>query len=350
MELLKIFQTAVKYNASDVYISAGSKPALRIHGDLVLIEEHPILSKQMAERYIAEAMNEQQKAAFARSLDLDFALDVDGVGRFRVNVFMQHRGIGAVFRVIPEDIKTLDDLNMPTQLKKIADYKQGIVLVTGPTGSGKSTTLAAIVEEINRRFQYNVVTIEDPIEFIHQNKKAFIQQREVGTHTDSFAAALRSSLRESTDVILIGEMRDHETISLALTAAETGHLVLSTLHTSGASKSIDRIIDTFPNEQQNQIRSQLAQNLRAVVWQQLLPTADNNSRVAALEILFANSAIENLIRRGKTFQIQSVIETGMHEGMQTMKRAIEDLAAQGFITKDSAKARLEAINSDISEE
>lgn len=343
MDLTKILNTAVKYNSSDVYISTGTKPALRIHGDLVEIKEHPILSKKMAEEYISGILTERQRAHFAEHLDLDLALDVAGVGRFRVNVFMQHKGIAAVFRVIPDNVMTLDSLNLPTQIRKIANMKQGIVLITGPTGSGKSTTLAAIVEEINRLHQYNIITIEDPIEFIHKNRKSFIQQREVGTHTATFASALRAALRESTDVILLGELRDHETISLALTAAETGHLVLGTLHTSGAAKSVDRIIDIFPSGQQNQIRSQLAQSLRAAVWQQLLKSSDGSGRVAALEILFSNSAVENLIRKGKTYQIQSVLETGSSEGMQTMSKSIEHLADQGFITQADAQAHLEAI-------
>lgn len=342
-ELIKILNTAVKYGASDVYISTGTKPALRINGDLVQINEHPVLSKTMAESYIGSTLTERQKAHFAEHLDLDFALEIAGVSRFRVNVFMQHKGIAAVFRVIPENVKTVDDLNLPTQIKKISEMKQGIVLVTGPTGSGKSTTLAAILEEINRLHQYNIITIEDPIEFIHKNQQSFIQQREVGTHTNTFATALRAALRESTDVILLGELRDHETISLALTAAETGHLVLGTLHTSGAAKSVDRIIDIFPSGQQNQIRAQLAQSLRAVVWQQLLKTADGKGRVAALEILFANNAVENLIRKGKTYQIQSVLETGINEGMQTMSRSIESLADQGFITQADAQRHLDSI-------
>lgn len=343
MQLQKIFQTAFNYGASDVYISAGSKPALRINGELVVIEEHPLLTKKMAEDYIFETLNDDQRARFARTLDLDYALDVLGVGRFRANVFMQHAGIGSVFRVIPEEIKSLDSLNLPTQLKQIADYRQGIVLLTGPTGSGKSTTLAAILDEINRKHSYNIITIEDPIEFIHKHKRSFVQQREVGVHTGSFATALKASLRESVDVILVGEMRDHETIALALTAAETGHLVLATLHTSGAGKSVDRIIDVFPSSQQNQIRAQLAQSLRAVIWQQLLKTPDGRSRVAALEIMFANNAIQNLIRKGKTFQIQSVLETGMREGMQTMERAVKNLAEQGFITQETANEQLAAL-------
>lgn len=343
MKLEKIFQTAVKYNASDIYIAVGIKPTLRIYGDLVPIEEHPVLSKKMAEDYLSDIMNDWQKEQFAKSYDIDFGLDVPGVGRFRVNVYIQNKGIGGVFRLIPEETKTLDELNMPTQLKKIANFKQGIVLLTGPTGSGKSTTLASIIDELNTQKDYNIVTIEDPIEFIHKNKKSLINQREVGTHTQSFKSALRAALRESTDVILIGEMRDLETISLALTAAETGHLVLATMHTSGAAKSVDRIIDSFPPEQQNQVRAQLSESLRAVIWQQLLKRADGQGRVAALEIMFANNAIANLIRKGKTYQIPSVIETGVKEGMQTMETSIKNLQAQGFITEKIAMEQLESL-------
>ncbi len=351
MDIQKIFSTAAKYGASDIYLTVGIKPTLRINGKLVPIEEHPVLSKKMAEEYLASIMSEEQKKYFAENLDIDFGMNVPGVSRFRVNIYIQSKGIGGVFRLIPEDVKSLDDLNLPAQLKKIADLKQGIVLVTGPTGQGKSTTMASIIHEINTRHQYNIITVEDPIEFIHSNQSSIINQREVGTHTQSFANALRAALRESTDVILVGEMRDLETIQLALTAAETGHLVLSTLHTSGASKSVDRIIDAFPPEQQNQVRTQLAESLRAIVWQQLLPRADDQGRVAALEILFSNSAISNLIRKGKTYQIQSVLETSMKDGMQTMEAAIEGLQSQGFVTQETALDYLKGLRDlDLDEE
>jgi twitching motility protein PilT len=347
MQIEKILATAVKYQASDIYISVGIKPTLRIHGDLVPISEHPILNKTIAEEYLLEIMNDAQRKEFAEKFDLDFALDIPGLARFRVNLFIQNKGIGAVFRYIPSETKTLDDLNLPSQLKKIAEYKQGIVLVTGPTGQGKSTTLAAIIDEINRTRQCNIITIEDPIEFIHSNKSSIIHQREVGTHTKSFKAALRGALRESTDVILIGEMRDHETISLALTAAETGHLVVSTLHTSGAAKSIDRVIDSFPSDQQNQARIQLSESIRAIVWQQLIKGAAGNSRVAALEIMFANNAISNLIRKNKTYQISSVLETSLKDGMQTMKYAIEQLQNQGFINQKTALEYLQEFSNSL---
>ena len=333
LDIQKILSTAVKYKASDVYISVGIKPSLRIHGELIAIEEHPVLSKTMAETYVGAIMNEQQKQQFGKTFDLDFAIDIKGLSRFRVNVFMQSKGIGAVLRVIEEEIKSIDELNLPSQLKKLANLKQGIVLVTGPTGQGKSTTLASIINEINATKKFNIITIEDPIEFIHPNKQSVIQQREVGKHTKSYKSGLKGVLREAADVILLGELRDHETISLALTAAETGHLVLSTLHTSGAAKSVDRIIDSFPSDQQNQVKNQLADSLQAVVWQQLVPLSDGKGRAAALEIMIKNNAISNLIREGKTFQIKSVLETSQSEGMQTMVQALEKLYQQGFITE-----------------
>jgi twitching motility protein PilT len=344
MQIEKILATAVKYKASDVYITVGIQPTLRIHGNLVPIPDHPLLSKQIAEGYLLEILNEAQRKEFAENFDLDLAIQLPGIGRFRVNIYIQNKGIGGVFRYIPEETKTIDELNLPAQIKKVAEYKQGIVLVTGPTGQGKSTTLAAIIDEINRTRQCNIVTIEDPIEFVHHNKKSMINQRELGTHTKSFKAALRAALRESTDVILIGEMRDYDTISLALTAAETGHLVVSTLHTSGAAKSVDRIIDSFPSDQQNQARNQLSESIRAVIWQQLLQTADGNGRVAALEIMFGNSAVSNLIRKNKTFQIPSVIETSLKEGMQTMDHAINNLLNQGFINQKTALEYKDGLN------
>lgn len=343
MKLEKIFQTAIKYGASDIYINVGVKPTLRINGQLIPIEEHPILSKTIAEDYISELMTEGQKKKFAQTLDLDFGLDIPGLGRFRVNIFIQSKGIGAVFRIIPTDAQTISNLNLPEQIRKIIDFKQGIVLVTGPTGQGKSSTLASLIHEINLNKAYHIVTIEDPIEFVHQNQQSIINQREVGSHTKNFKNALRGALREAVDVILIGELRDYETISLALTAAETGHLVLSTLHTSGAAKSVDRIIDSFPSEQQNQVRNQLSESLKAVLWQQLIPKADGTGRVPALEILFNNNAVSNLIRKNKTYQIQSVLETSMKEGMQTMESAITDLRDRGYISEQTSQEYLQGL-------
>jgi twitching motility protein PilT len=345
-QLDKIFKTAVQYKASDVYITTGTKPILRINGDLISIEEHPVLSKKMAEDYLSEILSDKQKEEFSRTLDLDFSLEVPGVSRFRVNMFVQRKGIGACFRVIPENVHTLEELGLPDKLKEIAVTDLGLVIVTGATGSGKSTTLAAMLNEVNQKNARHIITIEDPIEYVHENAKSVIDQREVGTHTLSFQKALRSALREDPDVILVGEMRDLETIALALTAAETGHLVFATLHTNGAAASIDRIIDAFPTNQQNQIRMQLAGSLKAVVWQTLLKTKDGNGRVAGLEIMINNNAVANMIRKNKTHQLNSAIETGFKEGMQTMKKSITELLEAGIISEEVA---LENIPEEIIE-
>lgn len=336
LKLDKILRTAIQYKASDIYITTGSRPILRINGDLIQIKEHEPLSKKMAEDYLLEIMNEQQKKKFQKSLDLDFSIDIESIARFRVNMFVQRKGIGAIFRVIPNQTYTMEELNLPEQLKKIPSFKNGLVIVTGPTSSGKSTTLAALVNEINTNMSKHIITVEDPIEFIHDNQKSVVDQREVGTHTLSFQRALKASLREDPDVILIGEMRDLETIALAITAAETGHLVFATLHTSGAAKSIDRIIDAFPHEQQNQIRTQLAEGLKAIVWQNLLKTKDGKGRVGAYEILFNNHAVANMIRKGNTHQIDSVIETSTQEGMQSMKKSLTDLIQADLVDEQEA--------------
>ena len=349
-QLDKIFRTAVQYKASDIYITTGSKPVLRINGDLVVIEEHAILSKKMAEDYILEILSEKHKEEFARNLDLDFSLEVPGISRFRINLFVQRKGIGANFRVIPENVHSLDELGLPDQLRKISQANSGLVLVTGSTGSGKSTTLAAMINEINHgNTAKHIITIEDPIEYVHENAKSVIDQREVGTHTLSFQRALKSALREDPDVILVGEMRDLETISLALTAAETGHLVFATLHTNGAAASVDRIIDAFPTNQQNQIRMQLAASLQAVVWQTLMKTRDGNGRVAGIEIMMNNTAVANMIRKNKTHQLNSAIETGFKEGMQTMKKSVTDLLEAGIIDEETALDNIpEEIDTGIS--
>ena len=337
MKLDKLFHTAVEYKASDLYITTGSKPVLRIHGDLILVEEHPVVAKETAQDYIFETMNEAQKKFFLGNLDIDYALEIPEIARFRVNAFFQRKGIGAAFRLIPNKVQSMDELALPTQLKKIPLMQNGIVLVTGPTGSGKSTTLAAIVNEINVTQRQHIITIEDPIEFTHENKLCVVDQREIGNHTNSFAKALRATLREDPDVILIGEMRDLETMALAITAAETGHLVFATLHTSGATKAIDRVIDAFPPQQQNQIRVQFSESLKCVIWQTLLKRRDGKGRAAAYEILFNNHAVANMIRESKTYQIPSAMETGTAEGMQTMKHAFSSLVEQGLITEETAQ-------------
>ena len=335
-KLSKILRTAVQYNASDVFISTGIKPTLRINGDLVKIEEHPELTKKMAEEYLLEIMNPDQKKMFEQTLDIDFAIDIETIARFRVNMFVQRKGISAVFRLISEKVLSMDELGLPQQMKKATTFKNGLVIVTGPTCCGKTTTLASMINEINRNQKKHIITIEDPIEYTHQNNQSVIQQREVGVHTHSFQKALKSALREAPDVILLGEMRDIETIQQAITAAETGHLVFATLHTRGCANSINRIIDAFPTEQQNQIKAQLSESLKAVFWQTLIKTKDGKGRVGAYEIMFANNAIANLIRKSATHQVNSVIETSSKEGMQTMKKSLTDLLEAGLITEENA--------------
>ncbi|MEK7672656.1 MAG: type IV pilus twitching motility protein PilT [Patescibacteria group bacterium] len=335
-KLEKIFRTSVQYHASDIFIATGAKPTLRINGDLVRIEEHPVLTKKMAEEYLLELLTIDQKKRFEQTLDFDFSLDLETIARFRVNLFVQRKGISAAFRLIPESVLSMDELGLPNQMKKATSFRNGLVIVTGPTGSGKTTTLASMINEINKTQKKHIVTVEDPIEYVHQDNQSIIQQREVGVHTHSFQKALRSALRENPDVILLGEMRDLETVQQALTAAETGHLVFATLHTNGCAESVNRIIDAFPSGQQNQIRSQLAETLRAVFWQSLLKTRDTKGRIAALEIMFSNNAVANMIRKGTTHQINSVIETSTKEGMQTMKKSLTDLLQAGLISEETA--------------
>ncbi|MEK7548137.1 MAG: type IV pilus twitching motility protein PilT [Patescibacteria group bacterium] len=335
-KLDKIFRTAVQYKASDIFIPTGAKPTLRINGDLIKVEEHPILTKKMAEEYLLEILNPEQKKRFEQTLDIDLSLEIEDISRFRVNMFVQKKGISAVFRLIPENVLSMDDLGLPAQLKRSTTFKNGLVIVTGPTGSGKTTTLAAMINEINRNQKKHIITVEDPIEYAHKDNQSVIQQREVGIHTHSFQKALRAALRENPDVILLGEMRDLETMQQALTAAETGHLVFATLHTMGCAESINRIIDSFPADQQNQIRTQLSTSLRAIFWQTLIKTKDEKGRVAAIEVMFNNNAVANMIRKSSTHQINSVIETSTKEGMQTMKKALTDLLQAGLITEENA--------------
>lgn len=329
----KILRTAVEYGASDVFISCGSKPALRINGQLVNIDQHEVIDEMVFEQYLDSLANDTQRKKFEQTRDLDFSINIDGLGRFRVNMFVQRKGPSMVLRPIPHNIRSIDELSLPQHLKSIAKLESGLVLVTGPTGSGKSTTLAAMINEINSSSAEHIITIEDPIEFVHENKMSIIEQREVGSHTESFGTSLRAALREDPDVILVGEMRDLETIAMAVTAAETGHLVFATLHTSGAPNTIDRIIDVFPPNQQSQIKTQLAMSLKAVVWQKLIQTADGKSRITAMEIMMNTNAIANLIRKGATHQIYSTMETGMREGMQTMASSLQTLVNQRLITQ-----------------
>ena len=324
-----LLREAADKGASDLHLSAGEPPLLRVHGDLVRIEHPPVTPEQVTE-LVNSIMSDTQRATFEAEHEVDFACELEGKGRFRVNVFVHSRGPGAVLRTIPTQIPALDTLHMPPVLKELCTRERGLVLVTGPTGSGKSTTLAAMVDVINQTWDAHILTIEDPIEFVHPPKRCLVNQREVGPHTNSFSNALRSALREDPDVILIGEMRDLETISLALTAAETGHLVFGTLHTSSAPKTIDRIIDVFPAGQQGQIRTMLSESLEAVVAQTLLKKK-GGGRVAACEVLIGTPAVRNLIREGKLHQITSMMQTGQRLGMQTLDMGLADLVKRGLI-------------------
>lgn len=329
------FHDMVKAGASDLHMVPGLPPMLRLKGDLAPMNHQP-LSHAMNEELLFEILTPEQQKKLKTTLELDRAYEISGLARFRCNFFYQMRGVCAVFRVIPTDILGLEALGMPRGVKRILDVRKGLVLVTGPTGSGKSTTLAAMIDHINSNEERHIVTIEDPIEFVHPDKRSLITQREIGTHTRSFADALRVASREDPDIILVGEMRDLETISLALTCAELGILVYGTLHTNSATKTIDRIINAFPANQQNQIRSMLSESLKAVLAQQLLKTADGKGRCAAVEILLTSSAVGNLIREGKLAQIASIIQTGSAEGMQTMDQALQELVDQKRITPEAA--------------
>lgn len=298
------------------------------------------LTPEVCQALIFEVLPQRQRESFLETLDLDCSYSLDGCGRFRVNVFNQRKGMGAVFRRIPERIQTIRELGLPENLENLLNLSEGLILVTGPTGSGKSTTLASLIHTINAKHRAHIITIEDPIEFVHHNDKSLINQREVSSHTQSFHQALRAALREDPDVILVGEMRDLETMSLALTAAETGHLVLATLHTNSATKTVDRIIDAFPENQQSQIRIMLSESLRGVVAQSLIPRKDGKGRVAVVEVLVNLPAVANLIREGKTYQIHSSMQTGQAHGMITFEAAINDLVRKGIVARDDGNAFL----------
>ncbi len=323
--------------ASDLHFHAGTTPMIRHDGDLVELPFRP-LGDDETRRFLYEVLTPSQKEAFEADGELDFAYDLEGVARFRVNLMVQSRGPGAVFRIIPNAIPTLDDLGLPPSLKKLGRLANGLVLVTGPTGSGKTTTLAAMISEINRTAAKHIITVEDPIEFVHDPIQCVVTQRQVGTHVKGFDTALRSSLRESPDVLVVGEMRDFETVSLALQAAETGVLVFGTLHTNSAAKAVDRIADVFPEEQQEQARGLLSVLLKGVVAQTLCKRASGEGRVAALEILLANYAVSNMIRENKTFQIDSYLQSGesIQQGMKSLDLALRDLVRERIIEIDEA--------------
>ena len=330
-----LLRMILEHGASDLHICVGEPPLLRINGELQRTKFHDLVPEE-TEVLLLEMLDEKSLGLFRSKKDVDFAYELEGFARFRGNIFTERKGIGGVFRVIPAQIKTLRDLAIPDAVYSLARLKKGLVLVTGATGSGKSTTLAAMIDLINKEKDHHIITLEDPIEFIHPRGKCLIHQRQLGFHMESFATGLRAALREDPDVILGGEMRDLDTIQLALTAAETGLLVLGTLHTSSAPKTIDRIIDVFPTTQQAQIRTMLGESLRGVISQSLLRRADRKGRIAALEIMICNSAIQNLIREGKTFQILSVMQTGKNIGMQTMVEHVKKLLQDGAITQEEA--------------
>lgn len=336
MDIMELLAFATKEGASDVHISSGEPPMIRIHGDMRKIDMPPLMREDV-HTLLYNILNDQQRKVYEEHYELDFAIAITGIGRFRVNAFLQNRGESIVFRTIPEKIPLLEQLNMPPIVAELTKKEKGLILVTGPTGSGKSTTLAAMLDLINREYKCHILTVEDPIEFVHKSKNSLVNQRELGSNTHSFANALKSALREDPDVILVGEMRDLETISLALTAAETGHLVLATLHTSSAPKTVDRIIDVFPAEQQQQIRTMLSESLQAVIAQQLIKRKEGVGRIAALEIMIGTPAVRNLIRENKIAQIPSALQTGRQHGMQTMDQALLDLCRNGLVSKESIR-------------
>ena len=337
MDITELLAFSVQHKASDLHLSSGVSPMIRVDGDVRRINI-PALEQKDVNSLVYDIMNDNQRKDYEQNLEVDFSFEVPNLARFRVNAFNSNRGPAAVFRTIPSDVLTLDDLGAPDIFKTISDNPRGLVLVTGPTGSGKSTTLAAMVDYINQNKHHHILTIEDPIEFVHENKLSLINQREVHRDTHSFSNALRSALREDPDVILVGELRDLETIRLAMTAAETGHLVFGTLHTTSAPKTIDRIIDVFPGEEKDMVRSMLSESLRAVISQTLLKKV-GGGRVAAHEIMIGVPAIRNLIREDKIAQMYSSIQTGASHGMQTMDQCLANLVNYGIITTNDARAK-----------
>ncbi|AKH37779.1 MULTISPECIES: type IV pilus twitching motility protein PilT [Nitrosomonas] len=343
MNIVELLAFVVKNNASDLHLSAGMPPMIRVHGDVRRINL-PAMEHKDVHDMIYDIMNDSQRKFYEEHLECDFSFAVPNLARFRVNAFNTHRGAASVMRTIPSKVLTLEQIKAPKIFAEIAQQPRGVVLVTGPTGSGKSTTLAAMIDDINENQYGHILTLEDPIEFVHESKKCLINQREIGKDSHSFANALRAALREDPDIILVGEMRDLETIRLALTAAETGHLVFGTLHTSSAAKTIDRIIDVFPAEEKEMVRAMLSESLRAVISQALLKTKDGTGRVAAHEIMIGTPAIRNLIREGKVAQMYSTIQTGQSVGMQTLDQNLADLVKRNVVSMVEARAK--AMNKD----
>jgi twitching motility protein PilT len=337
MDITELLAFSAKQGASDLHLSAGLPPMIRVDGDVRRINL-PALDHKQVQALIYDIMNDKQRKDFEEFLETDFSFEVPGIARFRVNAFNQNRGAGAVFRTIPSKVLTMDDLGMGEVFRKITDVPRGLVLVTGPTGSGKSTTLAAMIDYLNSNKHHHILTIEDPIEFVHESKKCLVNQREVHRDTLGFAEALRSALREDPDIILVGEMRDLETIRLALTAAETGHLVFGTLHTTSAAKTIDRVVDVFPAQEKSMVRSMLSESLQAVISQTLIKKV-GGGRVAAHEIMIGTPAIRNLIREDKVAQMYSSIQTGGSLGMQTLDMSLKELVSKGLITREGAREK-----------
>jgi twitching motility protein PilT len=335
----ELLEQVVVRGASDLHVTVGSEPVVRVNGHLERLDDFARLTPEDTQRMLYRILSTEQQKHFEVKRQIDISYSIPGLARFRVNVYVQRQSLGAAFRLIPAELKTLEQLGLPPVLKEFTQKPRGLVLVTGPTGSGKSTTLAAVIDEINRTRDDHIMTIEDPIEFLHRHKRCVVNQREIGPDATSFAEALRGALRQDPDVILLGEMRDLETIGTALTAAETGHLVFATLHTQDAPSTVDRLIDVFPAAQQEQVRVQIASTLQGIVTQTLLPTADGRGRVAALEILLPDDAVRNLIRQAKVEQIYSIMQTNTSRGMQTLEQALLDLVRLGKITADLALQR-----------
>jgi twitching motility protein PilT len=337
--IMELLEAVLERGASDLHITSGTPPTIRVHGSLLRLDQYPKLTPEELQRMIYSILSQKQRERLEQELELDVSYSLPGKARFRVNVYFQRDAMGAAFRLIPFEIKSIEDLGLPMQIEEFARQPRGLVLVTGPTGSGKSTTLASLVDVINEERDVHIMTVEDPIEFLHRHKRALVNQREVGHDTTSFAQALKHVLRQDPDVILVGEMRDLETISTALTAAETGHLVFATLHTQDAPQTIDRIIDVFPPFQQQQVRVQLAVTLQGIVTQQLLATVDGRGRAASAEVLIATPAIRNLIREAKIHQVYSLMQAGGKFGMQTMDASLAGLVRAGRISRESALAQ-----------
>lgn len=342
MDIVQLFAFAVSKNASDIVIAAGAPPMMRLTGEVLPMADLPPLSPEAAKQLVYSVMSEDQRARFERDWEIDFSFSVNNVARLRANVFVQQRGMCAVFRVISSQIPTPSELGLTPQMSDLADLPRGLVLVTGPTGSGKSTTLASIIETINQKYRKSIITIEDPIEYVYLNNNSLVLQREVQRHTKSFAEALRRAMRQAPDVILIGEMRDLETIQYAISAAETGHLCFATLHTQDCASTVDRMVDVFPTSQQQQVRTQLALTLKAVLSQVLLPRADGKGRIAAREYMVMTTAISSLIRENKAHMIYSALEAGGKYGMTTLDKSLARLVASGAVTLDAALRKAHA--------